>query len=99
MDQFTDTARTTAQPSNACRAYSMVQELALKCTLAALKDLENQQLNIPSGPATPANLIVTSSSSRGSGVCRSLATHLSSPASARFIARPTPAVGATIVPS
>lgn len=90
MDQFTDIARTTAQPTNACRAYSLVQELALKCTLAALKDIENQQLNIRSAPVPPANAVAGFSANRRFSLNRS------SPA--QFIERRTPSVGVTIAP-
>jgi len=54
MDQYANEKRTVGfAPVNACQAYGMVQEFAMKCTLAGLKDIEHQQFNIPSGPVPP----------------------------------------------
>jgi hypothetical protein len=93
MDEFTDRSRTTAQPANACRAYSLVQELALKCTLAALKDIENQQFSIPSGPVVAVTAITPLTP-----VSRRLAVTPAASSGVRFIERRNPSVGVTIMP-
>jgi hypothetical protein len=83
MDGYINTARQTP-PTNARYAYSLVQQLALKCTLAALADVDNQQTNIPSKPAKPADLIVTN----GAHSAKAQAP----------VPRSSPSLGVTVVP-
>src|SRR3954447_24113069 len=60
MDQFATYYRGAGNtPANACRAYSLVQEMALKCTLASLKDIEHQQMNLPSMPVLTTAIVET----------------------------------------
>ncbi|WP_316195616.1 MULTISPECIES: hypothetical protein [unclassified Bradyrhizobium] len=91
MDYFTQTYRSNP-PSNACRAYSLVQELALKCTLAALKDVETQQMSIPSGPSTSTTVQQTVTTARDSAN-RAMTRTIS-----RTVVPAQPSVGVTIVP-
>jgi hypothetical protein len=92
MDQFTETARTSGAPTNACRAYSLVQELAMKCTLAALKDIESQQFAIRSAAVIPANAIADAPR------MRALSSRSGLSQAPLFIERRTPSVGVTIAP-
>ncbi len=95
MDQYA-TIKRADPPVNACQAYGIVQEFAMKCTLAGLKDIEHQQFNIPSGPPPPdatRMAVVT----RGAPVVTRDGRMIASP---RTVVRTVPNVGAgvTIVP-